>query len=187
MKSLVLIALLIVAGCASSVPALKQYLLRTDVPAQFTVEPSTRVVGLGGLVVAPYIDGPGIVLETSDGEIRAARDHQWAEPLRESIRRFLAREISHQAGQFIRAQSSGENDWQRRIDIRIDELHGTASGDAHLVAYWTIFDIAERKVISEHGFEATQALSVDGYKALVRAEKVLLDKLASAIAASLSC
>ncbi len=184
MKYLALITLLFVTGCASSVPTLKQYLLRTDTPSQFTVEQPNTGVGLGAVTVAPYIDGLGIVLETSDGKVRAARDHQWAEPLRESLRMFLAREISDNTGQIIHSQRSGESNWQRRIDIRIDELHGTASGEARLVAYWTIVD-AERTIVSENGFTDTEALSINGYEALVQAEKNLLRRLSAAIAATL--
>ena len=85
----------------------------------------------------------------------------------------------------MRSQNNGEGDWQRRIDLRIDELHGTVANGAKLVAYWHILDTKERKVISEHGFVQTQALKADGYAALVVAEKQLLRQLAKAVAASL--
>lgn len=185
MKYLVLIATLLVTGCSSSGPTLKQYLLRTDTPSQFTLQDSTGVVGLGGIAVAPYIDGLGLVLETSNGEVRVARDHQWAEPLRESLRSFLSSKISEESGQVIRAYNYGKVNWSKRIDIRIDELHGTANGDAKLVAYWMIIDTAEHTVLSESGFYDTEALGHDGYDALVEAQKKLLRRLASAISATL--
>ena len=185
MKFLVLLAIVLVTGCTSSVPALNQYLLRSDVPSQFSVEKQVAMVGLGAVVVAPYIDGLGLVLENRDGEVRAARDHQWAEPLRDSLRVFIARETSVVAGQLIRAYSTGENDWQRRIDLRIDQLHGTPTGEAKLVAYWQVFDTEKRTVVSENGFSETQALRADGYEALVAAEKALLIRLAAKVAASL--
>jgi uncharacterized lipoprotein YmbA len=185
MKFALFIVLLFTSGCSSSVPILQQYLLRTDAPVQYAAEQSGDVIGLGALVVAPYIDGLGLVLETRAGEVRAARDHRWAEPLRESLRTYMAREISQGAGQLVRANNSGEIDWQRRIDLHIDELHGTAAGEARLVAYWTIFDTDQRRVISGNGFIETKALATDGYAALVQAEKNLLSQLAVAIAATL--
>ena len=185
MKYLVLIAALFVTGCSSSAPTLKQYLLRTDTPSQFTLQDTTNVVGIGPLVVASYINDLGLVLETSNGEVRSARDHQWAEPLRESLRSYLSSKISEESGQVIRPYNYAKVDWAQRIDIRIDELHGTANGDAKLVAYWNIVDPAEPKVLSENGFYETEALGRDGYDALVQAQKKLLDRLASAIAASL--
>ncbi|OUS10394.1 hypothetical protein A9Q89_11255 [Gammaproteobacteria bacterium 53_120_T64] len=185
MKFLIFIVLVLASGCTSTVPALKQYLLRSEAPSQFSVDQQSAVVGLGTVVVAPYIDNLGLVQETSSGEVRTARDHQWAEPLRASLRVFMAREISAHKGQIIRVHDSGENDWQRRIDLRIDQLHGTTSGEATLVAYWQVFALDRHSVVSEHGFAESQALSVDGYEALVTAEKSLLRKLAVAIAASL--
>ncbi|RLA07699.1 MAG: hypothetical protein DRQ54_05080 [Gammaproteobacteria bacterium] len=185
MKYFVLITLLFVAGCSSSVPTLQQYLLRADAPGQYAVQDQSNVVGIGVVSVAPYIDGLGLVLETSAGEVRAARDHQWAEPLRESLRIFFAREISSDTGRVIRAQRSGEADWQRRVDIRVDQLHGTAAGEATLVAYWSVFDVTQRTVISENGFTDSEPLGEDGYHSLVQAQKKLLSRLASAIAATL--
>lgn len=185
MKFPVLLAIVLVTGCVSTVPTLNQYLLRSDVPSEFSVEKQVVIVGLGGVVVAPYIDGLGLVMENINGEVRAARDHQWAEPLRDSLRVFMAREISVGAGQLISAYHGGENNWQRRVDLQIDQLHGTTSGEAKLIAYWQVFDVKQRKVVSENGFSGTQALSVDGYQALVAAEKALLIKLAAKVAASL--
>ncbi len=185
MKFLVLLAIVLAAGCTSTVPSLNHYLLRSDALSKYAVEKQTAVVGFGTVVVAPYIDGLGLVMESSSGAVRAARDHQWAEPLRDSLRIFMAQEISAEAGQVIRAYNIGENDWQRRIDLRIDQLHGTTSGEAKLVAYWQVFDTDERTVISENSFSEIQPLSADGYDALVAAEKALLIRLAAKIATSL--
>ena len=192
MRCMVILAVLFVAGCAGTSistqenSALKQYLLRSGEQARFSVTNPVAVTGIGAVTVASYIDGLGLVLETAEGEVREARDNQWAEPLRESLRTFLALEISTQAGQIIRSQRYGEVNWQRRIDVRVDELHGSAEGEARLVAYWRIFDTERRTVVSHNGFEETVALSRDGYGALVEAETVLLKRLGVAIAASLN-
>ncbi|MBL4567771.1 MAG: membrane integrity-associated transporter subunit PqiC [Porticoccus sp.] len=185
MKYLALVALFLV-GCSSSpVPSLNQYLLRTDTPVQFSQQDSV-VVGIGTVTVAPYIDGLGLVLETGNGEVHIARDHQWVEPLRVSLRSFLSGKISKELGQPIRAYSYGKIEVSRRIDIRIDELHGTINGDAKLVAYWVIIDSDKQVVLSENSFIDTEALTRGGYDALVEAQKKLLDRLASGIAATLS-
>lgn len=190
MKSLSLIAILFIVGCSSSpVPSLKQYLLRADTPVEFTSQGSHQdlmaMVGIGTVTVASYIDGLGLVLETSNGEVHIARDHQWVEPLRLSLRSFLSSKISEELGQPIRAYSYGKIDLARRIDIRIDELHGTLNGDAKLVAYWVVIDPDKQLMLSENSFYDTEALSRDGYDALVEAQKKLLHRLASGIAATL--
>ena len=185
MKTLALSALLLITACASPVPTVQQYLLRADHPSQYAIQSADSVVGLSRVTVASYIDGLGLVLETAGGEVHTARSHQWAEPLRESLRSFLASEISTQAGRVIRTQRSGENHWKQRIDIRIDELHGTTDGQARLVAYWSVTDSKQRTIISENGFVDTESLSGDGYESLVLAHKKLLRKLAAAIAKTL--
>jgi uncharacterized lipoprotein YmbA len=184
MKRYALVAVLMVVGCAGQPPQHTQYLLRAETPRGVADQPQATI-GLGSVSVATYIDGLGLVLETASGEVRAARYHQWAEPLRESLRDFLASEISARSGLAIRARGRGEADPQRRIDVRLDQLHGTAEGDAKLVAYWSIVDTGNRSVLSEHQFSDRKALGGDGYSELVRAEEALLRDLSAAIAASL--
>lgn len=190
MKYLALIAILLITGCSSSpAPSLKQYLLRAESPVQFVSQDSAQgietTISLGKVAVAPYIDGLGLVLEKSGGQVHIARDHQWAEPLRLSLRSFLSNKISEKLGQPIRAYSYGKKYLSRRIDIRIDELHGTNNGEAKLVAFWAVIDPREQAVLSENSFYDTEALARDGYSALVLAEKALLSRLASSIAKTL--
>ena len=190
MKYLTLIAILLVTGCSfSPTPSLEQYLLRAEPPVQFTSKSSRQglvtTISLGKVIVAPYIDGLGLVLEKGDGQVHTARDHQWAEPLRLSLRSFFSNKISENFGQPIRAYSYGSKDLSRRIDIRIDELHGTKNGEAKLVAFWVVIDLGKQAVLSENSFYDTEALAHDGYDALVFAEKTLLSRLASSIAKTL--
>jgi len=190
MKYLALITILLIAGCSSNpAPSLKQYLLRAEAPVQFTSQDTRQglvtTISLGKVAVAPYIDGLGLVLEKGDGQVHIARDHQWAEPLRLSLRSFLSNKISEGFGQPIRAYSYGSKDLSRRIDVRIDELHGTNNGEAKLVAFWAVIDPGKQAVLSENSFYDTEAIDRDGYGALVFAEKVLLSRLASSIAKTL--
>lgn len=194
MKYLALIAILLIVGCSSTpAPSLKQYLLRADSPAKHTSQGSQQVVttiSLGKVAVASYIDGLGLVLEKDDGQVHIARDYQWAEPLRLSLRSFLSNRISSELGQPVRAygygSTSNNKGLSKRIDIRIDELHGTKNGEAKLVAFWAVIDPGKQAVLSENSFYETEALSHDGYGALVAAEKVLLARLASSISATLN-
>ena len=192
MKYMMVLTIIFVSGCASTANlsrenhTLKKYLLRSAEKAQLAKMNPVAVTGIGAVTVASYIDGLGLVLETAEGEVQEARDHQWAEPLRESLRAFLALEISENTQQVIRSKYYGETNWQKRIDVRIDELHGTSEGEARLVAYWQIFDTEQRLVLSHNGFEELVALNHNGYGALVEAETTLLKSLAAAIAVSLN-
>ena len=183
MKYLAIILLLTsLAGCSNAVPELHQYLLRADSAAPAVTANSSRKIGIGNLVIASYIDGPGLILETGNGQVNSARDHQWAEPLRESLRIFLARQIAVAAEQPVAAQPFKNSDWEQRIDIRIDQLHGKSDGSAVLVAYW---QVSTKQGLVDYEFMESEPLSADGYLALVEAEKVLLERLCGVIAAGL--
>jgi uncharacterized lipoprotein YmbA len=146
-------------------------------------EANAKVV-LGAVHVSTYIDDLGLVLETDEGVVHSARFHQWAEPLRESIRTFIATEISASAGHGIHIREYKRMIWDKRIDLRIDQLHGTADGHAILVAFWSVSG-GDGQVLSTSTFSETGILQRDGYNALVEAEKVLLQQLAISIAGKL--
>lgn len=171
-------------GCTSTSPTYTQYLLRHDISSE-PVKSSEGIVSIGRLEVATYIDSLGLVLETANGEINVARYHQWAEPLRESLRQYMASGISMQAEVPVRFQKGVGGTNSKRIDIYIDQLHGDATGHAKLAAYWTVTDIEKDKVIVDEQFSDREPLLTDGYSALVSAQKVLLDRFSKLVADSL--
>ncbi|MEJ2531596.1 MAG: PqiC family protein [Halioglobus sp.] len=180
MKLLVLPLLLLVAACVSQPPQTSTYLLRADGdPQSLRREPATDIA-FGRLELAGYIDQPGLVLKTGEGEVHAARYHQWAEPLRASLEALLQSEISRQLGRDIRFQPDGAVG--TRIDVIIDQLHGNADGEAELVAAWRLRRIQGGDEV--HRFVGSQPLERNGYAALVEAERQLLLRLAGAITAS---
>jgi uncharacterized lipoprotein YmbA len=190
MKLFLLVIVLLLGGCASagSVPELQRYLLRSD---STVLDPSPALaptIGIGSLTVASYIDQVGIVVELPGGAVRAANHHQWAEPLRESLRGLMADEIGSRAAMTIRHQSYGSNAWKsstpRLIHIHINTLHGSANGEAILAATWTLEDRISNS-ISERHFEIREPLRGEGYGALVAAEKRALQAFAASIAEQL--
>lgn len=185
MKAIILIFVLFASGCASKAPDLTQYLLRTDTAAP-AGERIPVSIGIGNLTVSPYIDVAGLVVETGNGIVRTARYHQWAEPLRDSLPGFLASEIFALNKRAVGTHGYREKHWTQRIDIHINQLHGSADGNAKLVADWSVLDVREPARVSEYVFSDSQPLGSDGYEALFNAEKVLLRRLAGAIAKTLN-
>ena len=180
MRIICLIAALLLTACSSQPPVTETYLLRSQVATGAGTPVIDSGVALGHIEVASYIDQPGLVLETGDGTIHAARNHLWAEPLQISLRRYLATQISGAVGRDVGATTSAAT--LTRIDVTVDQLHGNGRGAAVLVAYWQIDDKAGNKSFR---FSEQEALSGGGYGALVQAEEALLRRLADAIAASL--
>ncbi len=190
MRKIAILIVIALVGCGGTpIQEPEYYLLRSEATSTGNGSGDVPTTTLGNVRVASYIDRSGIVLETSSGTLRPARQHLWAEPLREGLRTFLADEISSFLGRPVRPANYSDTDWRQYttevVDIQIQELHGTASGDATLSARWAVIDPKASSVISEHEFSGRTALTADGYPALVAAEKQLLSQLADAIARSL--
>jgi uncharacterized lipoprotein YmbA len=71
-------------------------------------------------------------------------------------------------------------EWILRVDVRIDELHGTSTGEARLVAQWTLTQ--PDGVQLSYQYSTTEPLARDGYGGLVEAERETLRALAGEIA-----
>ncbi|MFK7977424.1 MAG: membrane integrity-associated transporter subunit PqiC [Halioglobus sp.] len=176
-----LATLLLLSACSTSTPLPSYYLLRSDIEEGTRALQTSAPFALGNLDIAPYIDQPGMLLETQSGDLRPARFHLWAEPLRDGAETFLLTAISNASGHDILPWLL--NPTATRFDIRIDQLHGTYDGKAKLVAHWWLYDGDSAGQVYEYA--GTEALTVDGYGALAKAQQALLDELAKAVAATL--
>ena len=185
MKTTALVATLLLIACAGASTPRTHYLLRTDVPEQtLRVDPPVRV-GLRKLVVAPYLDQPGLVVETEPRQVRPARHHLWAEPLDEGLRRVLRAEISKALGYDVSSDAAEAGQWDYSVDVRVERLHGDMSGRALLVASWRIARGPGAKPAAAFRFARSAALPREGYAGLVEAQIDLARQLSLAIAGSL--
>lgn len=171
-------------SCASSPTAPTLHLLQADtsVPVVAPTQAPARV-GLGAIEVAPYLDQAGIVVETEPGQVYVAKQHLWAEPLRSGVRAALRNSLSRAAGTDVPTNPAMA--WETEVQVSVDRLHGTMTGDAILDARYRIIRPAGEPAAAEYRFSRSSALSAEGYGALVEAEARLLDELARAIADSL--
>ena len=132
--------------------------------------------------VASYIDQPGLVLELAEGMIHTAKQHQWAEPLRVSLREFLNVEISAANEEALAASPPG----------------GCCSGSyrrANQPAAWRCAGACRISLPAGVSVRQSSVMSISllrlrpldgvGYEALVTAETKLLIQLSKAIAREL--
>jgi uncharacterized lipoprotein YmbA len=181
MKSAALLMIVFLVGCSSAPVATDYYLLRQDDAFTSRALVASSDYALGNVVIASYIDQPGMVLEVAPSQIRPALHHQWAEPMRQGVRNFLQQEISTALGEDLFPGNMSEA--KSLLDIRVDQLHGTIDGEATLLAYWWLR--VDGKIVSPYQFSKTIALERDGYAALAQAEKELLEAFAVSIADTL--
>ena len=185
MRTTAFLSILVLVACAGSSPPRTQYLLRAE-PVERTgrVEAPVRVA-LGRVAVAPYLDRSGIMVETETGQVQAAREHQWAEPLDAGLRSYLRAEISNALGYDVSASAADRRRWDYTVDVYVDRLHGTMSGTAVLDAGYRITPRAGAGEVVYYRFSRSAPLPRKGYPGLVDAEAGLARELAVAIAASL--
>lgn len=181
MKIAHVLLVVLLAGCASQAVEPSYYLLRSGQDLSSSTLSTSRDFALGAVEIAPYLDQPGLVMETAKGQMRPASQNLWAEPVFDGVRNFLATEIAQAHGQELLPAKLTSN--STVVNIRIDLLHGTRDGKAVIVAYWWL--VRADQVIALNRFSESRALQTSGYSALVDAEKVLLAELAQKIAASL--
>ena len=176
-----LLVLVLLTGCASQTSEPSFYLLRSSQDLSSTTLKTSRSFSLGTVEIAAYLDQPGLVMETADGQMHPASQHLWAEPVFDGVGNFLATEIALANGEELLPTKLTSH--TTAVNIRIDQLHGTLDGKALIVAYWSL--VRSDEVIALNRFSSTRALQTSGYGALVDAEKDLLTELAQKIAASL--
>lgn len=185
MRAVLAVSLLVLLSCASSPPQPTAYLLRfaaTDSDAAAPNEPS---VVLGDVEVADYLEQRGLAIEVAPNELRPARSHVWAEPLGEGLPIFLRAAIASALGEDVGFAARGLSDWKQRVDVFVEQLHGTMSGRALLVASFRITPAEASGKPSDFRFSRSAPLEREGYAALVEAEMELAKQLAAAIAASI--
>ncbi len=185
MRKAAFLSVVFLVACAGSSAPPTQYLLRAE-PAEQSgrVEAPVRV-GLGRVTVAPYLDQSGIVVETEAGQVQAAREHQWAEPLDAGLRSYLRTEMSAALGYDVSASRADLAHWDYTVDVYVDRLHGTMAGTAVLEASYRITPRPGAGDVAAYRFARSAPLPREGYPGLVDAQADLVRQLAQAIAASL--
>jgi uncharacterized lipoprotein YmbA len=175
----------LLAGCSGSAPVRTEYLLRSDAPESVTQAQAPARFGIGRVVVAPYLDQSGLIIETETREIQPARYHHWAEPLDNSLLLYLRSETSKALGEPVSIDRANRTQWVKTVEVLIEELHGTIAGEALLVATFRISS-HESGDAKGYSFAKRAPLADKGYAALVDAEAQLVSELAAAIANALA-
>lgn len=166
--SLLTLLALLVSGCATQpAPERHTYLLRVPQGEASPVSPGR--LSLAHVAVPGYLEAQEVMLMVSATEVRPARFHRWAEPPREGLTRYLSNRL---------ANEPVATDY--RVDVVVEELLGTESGNVRLRADYSLED--EAGGVVRGYFDRTVVQTSDGYPALVEAHAQLLEQLAEAIA-----
>lgn len=153
-------------GCSSSVTETRYYQL--PVLQNITTGQEHRVTE-GKLVIEPvqvanYLNGNGVVLQSSDVELTVARQHLWIDALDQQLQRQLLNQLALLLPQY-QVSSLYQTD-SYRLQVQVERFHGLANGKAILSGRYNIVSGA---IQQQYPFYQEVTLADNGYAALVDA------------------
>lgn len=112
--------------------------------------PARPAVGLGPIQLPGYLDQDQIVTRISPNRVTLSGDDRWAEPLEDDIGQMLAHNLS-----VLLRERVSRQPWPARerpiyqLDVNVLSFETDTAGTAHLIARWSLRDIASRQTIAE--------------------------------------
>ena len=183
---LIAFTLLVLAGCASAPPPTTYYLLRSDpVEGQGPVDARVRI-GLGRIVVAPYLMG-----SKGHHDRDGSRRDPCGEPppmgraRRPGLRWFLRKEIGEALGFEVGGGLTDIQDWDYRVDLFVGRMHGTMDGRAIMESIFVVRSSQAGEDPGEYRFTKSLPLPEEGYAGVVEAQRELARELAQLMASAL--
>jgi len=176
-------ALLAVAGCAKSPPP-TFYQLEELAGAQLAGVEHGVAIGVGPLAVAAYLDRPQIVTRAAVHQLKLSEANMWAEPLKESILRVIAVNLSNllDTNRVYRIPRRDRDiPLSFRVAVGIARFDGALGGDVHLTARWTLYRQEDKPLLTKVTIVAEPA-GGPGYDNLIAAQNRALKALSGEIA-----
>lgn len=179
-------ALLIVllSACAKQTVDKQHYFLPSPggQPATADKLEAARLLQISDVSLADFLDKSGLVLQLDDITLNQAKNHVWAEDLRQQINRGLQARLNRQQQPYtvVGSQTAAA----LRLSVEIHAFHGRYDGLALTSGQWQLRN-QQGKVEQIERFDLQTELKQSGYPALVRALGENLDKLSGQIAGQL--
>jgi len=185
--SLLVVPLLLMTGCARTLPA-QFYVLSPMV--QTVMEESTKkytpgfLLAIGPVEIPEYLDRPQIITRANEHELMLAEFNKWAEPLDENISRVLKENLTNllYADAFTVHPWRGPRSTDYRLSLDIIRFDGSLSESVSLVARWSIFGDGGRNLLLQKTSSYTEPVASPDYEALVSAQSATLEELSREIA-----
>jgi len=175
------VATLLTACSSTPVPETRYYLLSSSDAQTRPVAAGEQqaVLGIAPVTVADYINTEGLALLSSENQLRIARHHRWAEKPEHALARTLQTDLSLMLDEIRidNAQESSSRQWNVRLRLHVDQLHGTESGEAILSGFWRLDRPDTETVIASQRFLLRKSLPEPGYGAMVKSLRELVREL----------
>jgi len=184
------IALLVLSGCFGSTPPTQFYLLPSPTSVD-TAPPSSAsqrdlTIGVGPVTLPPYLDRPQIVTRASQARLILGEFDQWGAPLRDSVTRSLAENLSL----LVPTDRVVLHPWSRttvpdyQVTLEVLQFDAGPGGAVILAVRWQILNADEKELVVRKS-RLTAAAGGHEYEATVTAMGRTLDALSRDMAAAL--
>ena len=178
-----LAALAAAAGCAKGPPP-DFYVLHAQANPSLAGVERGVAVGVGPVELPAHLNRSQIVTRASDYQLDLSESHQWAEPLKDSVSRVIAVNLSNMLESnrvyIIPRRQSVTLDFQVSIDIA--RFDGRLGESAVLGARWTLYGENTREALLSRVTIVTEETADGSYDALVSAASRTLEVLSGEIA-----
>ncbi|REC95121.1 PqiC family protein [Kushneria indalinina] len=168
--ALVMVALL--AGCAGQATEFHRYTLplADQRPAEpgVSLPDSAPTVAVSSVRLADYLDGQGVVYQTSDIEVNEAQTNLWADNLSAQLTRSLQRTLGDQLSDHrVLGETLAGDRADTGVRVTLSRFQGRYDGLAVLAGQYQLRDAGGNLLTQQH-FDLQRPLEDDGYPALVR-------------------
>ena len=185
----ILLAVLVaVAGCGAKGPSPDFYVLHARPSDSLVGVERGIAVGVGPIELPEHLNRSQIVTRDTDFRLELSESHQWAEPLKDSVSRVIAVNLSNMLESnrvyVIPRRQKVSLDFQVSIDVaRFDGELGEA---AVLGARWTLYGKNTRDPLLSKVTIVSEATDDGSYNALVAASSRVLEILSQEIAEAIN-
>ena len=182
-----LATLMAAAGCATGPPP-DFYVLHATTSESIVGVERGVAVGVGPIELPAHLNRSQIVTRATDYQLELSESHQWAEPLKDSVSRVIAVNLSNMLESnrvfVIPRRQKVSLDFQVSIDIsRFDGRLGEA---AILGARWTLYGRDKREPLLSKVTIVYEQTEDGTYNALVAASSLALEALSTEIAEAIN-
>ena len=182
-RSLGLLALVLVAGCART-PVPHYYVLDAGSSPVAAGERNGPLVGLGPVALPGYLDRPQIITRSGEQELKLLGQERWAEPFAEAFERLLRARLGEAlpGARIVGMPWKASTTPPRRVAVQVERFDRGTDGKLVLVARWTVAE-ADQPAGSQHVSHIAVPTGADT-GSLVAAHAAAVGQLAEEIAAA---
>lgn len=175
------------AGCAKGPPP-DFYVLHATASESIVGAQRGVAVGVGPVELPAHLNRSQIVTRATDYQLDLSESHQWAEPLKDSVPRVIAVNLSNmlESDRVFVIPRRQKVSVEFQVSIDIARFDGRLGGTAVLGARWTLYDSDTREPLLSKVTVVNEKTEDGTYNALVAASSRTLKVLSMDIAQAIN-